>query len=190
MIKSSLTQITRQAVKEGQVCTHGDVIISQDASYVYLSSKGQGKKTLNSSRKIYLVHSLSEIELFPASIKKKCLFLWNDLSRNMSIKVYCKTYKEIFKNIKKKVLIDSSHVFWVDQNKTLLIFKSRYLFSGIIMIVVVIWQSFRTFRWIAAAAWFKVWRLNGLLLGLTKEGKGKEVGWEGGEPSYSELLYC
>lgn len=58
MIKSSLTQITQQAVEEGQVCTHCEVIISQDSSYVYISSKGQGKKTLYSPRKIYLEHSL------------------------------------------------------------------------------------------------------------------------------------
>ena len=57
MIKSFLTQITQQAVEEGQVCAHRDVIINQDSSYVCISSQGQGKKkkTLNTSRKIYLV---------------------------------------------------------------------------------------------------------------------------------------
>lgn len=59
MIKSFLTQITQQAVEEGQVCTHCDVIISQDSSYVCISSQGQEKKTLNTSRKIYLVQKLS-----------------------------------------------------------------------------------------------------------------------------------
>lgn len=59
MLKSTLTQITQQAIEEGQVCTYCEVIISQDSSYVYSSSKGQGKKTLNSSSKIYLAHNLS-----------------------------------------------------------------------------------------------------------------------------------
>lgn len=59
MIKSFLTQITQQAVEEGQVCTHCDVIISQDSSYVCISSQGQEKKTLNTSRKIYLVQKFS-----------------------------------------------------------------------------------------------------------------------------------
>lgn len=59
MIKSTLTQITQQDIEEGQICTYCEVIISQDSSYVYISSKGRGKKTLNSSSKIYLVHNLS-----------------------------------------------------------------------------------------------------------------------------------
>lgn len=44
MIKSFLTEITQQAVEEGQVCTHRGVIISQDSGYLYVSGQEQRKK--------------------------------------------------------------------------------------------------------------------------------------------------
>lgn len=76
-IKSFLTQITQQAVEEGQVCAHRDVIISQDSSYVCISSQGQGKKDTK-----YLKKDLpsAKMELFPVSTQK-CLFWQNDLPR-------------------------------------------------------------------------------------------------------------
>lgn len=79
MIKSFLTQITQQAVEEGQVCAHRDVIISQASSYVCISSQGQGKKKKNTK---YLKKDLpsAKMELFPVSTQK-CLLWQNDLPR-------------------------------------------------------------------------------------------------------------
>lgn len=89
VIKFFLTWITRPAVEEGQSSSHRNVIISQVSSYAYISSQRRGRKMLNSSRKIYLVRSLSlknwDISCFNTkmSIFVKWSFQKQALSKNI-----------------------------------------------------------------------------------------------------------
>lgn len=176
MIKSSLTQITQQAVEERQVCTHGDVIISQDSSYVYISSKGQGKKPLNSSRKMYLIHSLSLRNWVISCIdtKMSIFVTWSLQKRVLS--------KNIVKlsNIKKKknALVESSRVFWVGKKssyiqKPVLVLRNYY---GCCCYFIIFSQKHhrKVHRRLQndCGSLAGAWSLNGLFPGLTQEREG------------------